>query len=281
MSDNQDQVEYWNGEVGQRWARRQRDLDAVFAPLTGVLFENAALKAGERVLDVGCGAGETALIAARRVGPAGSVVAADISAPMLAVARDRVATEAAGAAPIDWIEADAENDDLGAARFDHALSRFGVMFFADSKNAFTRLRHALVPGGRLTFLCWRGLEKNPWAAFPRDVIRPLIADFEAPAPDAPGPFRFADDARLREMLAVSGFIDIAIDSVERSLTLGPTPETAARFAAEMGPAARMLRDRDDALKERARDVLTEAFDERFAGGPVTLDASCWLVRATA
>lgn len=279
MPDNSEQIAYWNGEVGERWAARQRDLDAAFAPLTQALFEAAAPPPGASVLDIGCGAGETALIAARRVGPQGRVTGADISAPLLAVARERAAREPAGAAPVDWIEADAERHDLGAARFDHVLSRFGVMFFADSQAAFANLRRALAPGGRLTFLCWRAIEENPWVALPREAVLPLVPDFEPPPAEGPGPFRFADGAALKTMLSAAGFREIDVEPVSRELALGASPEEAARFVIELGPVSRLVRDRDDTLKARARDVLVRALADHARGGRVALGAACWLVTA--
>ncbi len=165
------QAEYWNGEVGARWARNQAVLDAVFAPLTEALFDRAALRGGESVLDIGCGSGATSLEAARRVGPEGAVTGADISAPLLAVARSRAEAET-GAAPIRFVEADVERADLGA--YGQALSRFGVMFFPDSARAFANIRRMLHPGGRLTFLCWRALPENLWVTVPREAVLPLL-----------------------------------------------------------------------------------------------------------
>lgn len=283
-----DQIAYWNGEVGRRWARHQRALDAVFAPLTEALFERAALRAGAGVLDIGCGAGETALIAANRLGSRGMVVAADVSAPMLAVAQGRVALEAAGGAPIQWIEADAETHDLGDARFEHALSRFGVMFFTDSQKAFANLRRALVPGGSATFLCWRRMEENAWISVPRDVVLPMIPDVEPPPADGPGPFRFAERERLETVLSGAGFRDVAIEPLDRQLVLGKSAhgssrdaaETAARFVVELGPVSRLLRDREPALRDRAFEAVAQTFAGHAEGGAVGLGAACWLVHAT-
>ena len=285
---NRDQAEYWNGEVGQRWARSQRALDAVFAPLTDALFERAALSLGADVLDIGCGAGETALIAARRLGESGHVTAADLSRPLLAVARERAAREPQGAAPIDWIEADAQSHDFGEACFGQALSRFGVMFFADSVAAFANIRRALTPGGRLTFLCWRAIEENPWVAVPFGVVLRLVPDFEPPPPDAPGPFRFAEREALLPVLDEAGFREVACESLDRALVLGRSSEGSARaaaaaaadFAVDLGPVSRLLREREPALREEARAAVMQEFAGRAAGGVVGLGAACWLVSAT-
>lgn len=185
---NKDQSDYWNGEVGQRWAAYHQALDAAFAPFTEALFAGAALDPGDRVLDIGCGAGDTALIAARRVGRSGRVTAADLSEPLLAVGRERAAREAPDAAPIEWLRADAQ-DHAFEPQFDHALSRFGVMFFEDSAAAFANIRRALVTGGRLRFLCWRSMAENQWVTLARDAVLPLLPEIEPrnrarPAPSA-------------------------------------------------------------------------------------------------
>lgn len=284
---NRDQAEYWNGEVGQRWAASQRVLDSVFAPLTRALFQHAALRAGSTILDIGCGAGETALIASRQVGPAGHVTALDLSAPLLAIARSRVPLEAPAGAPIDWIEADAQGYDLGDAHFEIALSRFGVMFFDDSRAAFANIRRSLVPGGRLVFLCWRSIAENAWVSVPREVVLRLVPDDTPLAPGAPGPFRFAEAETPVTLLASSGFRDIACEKLDRSLILGRSGDgsaqaaaaSAADLAVDLGPVSRLLRERDPALREGARAELTRTFLAHATAGAVSLGAACWLVSA--
>lgn len=279
------QRDYWNGEVGARWAGNQRAIDAVFAPLTVALFETAALRGDGPVLDIGCGAGDCAIQAARRLGARGRVVAADLSAPLLAIARERAAMEAPGSAPITCIDADAQTHDFGDAVFAQAISRFGVMFFEDSEAAFANIRSALVPGGRLTFLCWRRIEENPWIAVPRDLVLPLVPAPEVPAPEpapgeAPGPFRFAEPGVIRAILARAGFAGVAVEPLDRSLTLGRDAAEAAAFVLELGPVSRLLRDQPEALRAAARALVTQDFAARVTSGAVRLDAACWLVSAT-
>ena len=279
------QTEYWNGEVGQRWARNQAVLDAVFAPLTAALWPTADLSPGATVLDIGCGSGATTVIAAQALGPAGRVVAADLSEPLLAVARGRpVLPEAA---PIEWIAADAETQDLGAAVFDRAISRFGVMFFGDSRAAFANIRRALKPNGRLTFLCWQAMERNAWVTVPRATVLSLAPDAAPPDPEAPGPFRFADPEALKRLLEAAGFGHVAIDSVERELVLGQSSDGSARAAAEaaahvaveLGPVARLLREAEQQVRTAAREAVAEALLPHVRDGAVRLGAACWLVSA--
>lgn len=279
-NSNKEQIDYWNGEVGQRWAENHRALDAVFAPFTQALFEAADLRPGARVLDLGCGAGETALLAARRVGPQGRVTGADVSAPLLATAREREAAAPSGGAPVAWLRADVQTHAFDAP-FDHALSRFGVMFFDDSAAAFANIRRALTEGGRLSFLCWRAMDQNPWVAVPWATVLPLVPDAEPPPTDAPGPFRFAARETLLPILAGAGFRDIACEKLDRTMVVGETPAAAAAFVVTRGPVARMLREREPALQEAALRRVVDLFTAQSGAGPVELGAACWLVTARA
>ncbi|KQT07489.1 methyltransferase type 11 [Methylobacterium sp. Leaf399] len=285
MAETITQAEYWNGDAGRRWARNQRAIDTVFAPLTQALFAGAVLRPDSAVLDVGCGAGDCAIRAARDLGARGRVVAADVSAPLLAVARERAALDAPGGAPIAFVEADAQRHDFGGAVFERVISRFGVMFFEDSVAAFANLRRSLVPGGRLTFLCWRPLAQNAWIAVPLAVVQPLVPAPEPSPPGGPGPFRFADPDVIGDILAAAGFLDIGIEAIDRPLVLGlsgeaaagAAAEAAARFVLELGPVSRLLRDRDDDLRARAHAAVAADFSARAEAGAVTLGAACWLV----
>ena len=278
------QTEYWNGEVGTRWARNQAVLDAVFTPLTEALFDRAGMKPRATVLDIGCGSGATTLEAARRVGAAGRVTGADISAPLLAVARARVGGEALGAAPITFTEADVEQADLGA--FDAALSRFGVMFFPDSPRAFANIRRMLRPGGQLTFLCWRALPENLWVQVPREAVTPLLPEVPPPpAPDTPGPFRFADADALGALLRRAGFGTVTCEALDRDVVLGrgetdaEAAAAAAHVALNLGPSSHLVREAEPDLRARAETAVTEALRRHASGGTVGLRAACWLVQA--
>ncbi|MFH6781178.1 MULTISPECIES: class I SAM-dependent methyltransferase [Methylobacterium] len=270
------QVDYWNGDVGERWAAMQAELDRVFVPLTDALLAGAGLRPGERVLDIGCGCGETALLAAGRTGPSGAVAALDVSRPMLARARARASQDDRTAcAPIAWIEADAQTHAF-APDHDVALSRFGVMFFEDSRQAFANIRRGLRPGGRLAALCWRALPENAWVNVARNAVLGVVPEPEPSPPGAPGPFRFADGAALVELLARAGFAQAGVTPVDRAIEIGDDAEAATRFAVTVGPVSGLLRDLDAAMRERAVAAVRAAMPE---GGPVRLAAACWLVTA--
>jgi len=271
---NAAQAAYWNETVGPSWVALQDALDGQLRPLGLKAMEVLAPKPGERLIDVGCGCGDTSLELARRVGDAGAVLGADISAPMLAVARRRA--EAAGLAWARFAQADSQVEAFEPA--DGVFSRFGVMFFADPTAAFANLYKALKPGGRVAFVCWRPLAQNPWMTVPMAAVAPLLPEPLPPAPpDAPGPFAFADRDRLRGILAGAGFTDIAIEASDQKIGQGDV-EAATLIALNAGPVAAAARTYPD-LKHRIQAAVRVALAPYETPDGVRLDSSVWIVRA--
>jgi len=233
--DNAKQVADWNGSVGERWAVDQERTDRFTRPYGEAAIAAASVLPGEAVLDVGCGCGDTTLGVAALVGAQGRVVGADVSAPMLEVARKR----AAGLKNVTFLKADAATADLHGP-FDVLISRFGVMFFDDPIAAFTHLRHALKPVGRFAFVCWQTVAENPWAYLPAQAARKAIgADTTPTDPHAPGPFAFGDRERLKGILRAAGFDDLIIKGFEAPMYLGSSPRSAAEGVTRIGPASRI------------------------------------------
>ena len=279
MNDNADQVTYWNEVAGPKWVANQARLDRVFAPLTQALIAAAAFAPGERVLDVGCGCGETSLLAAEAVGPSGHVRAIDISIPMLDHAKARAAASASShRAPIAWLQADAMTHAF-TPDADLLMSRFGVMFFADPKAAFANLRRGLKPGARVVFMSWRPRAEVAWMQWPIDQLAALLPVPEVVA-GAPGPFGFADATATQAMLVAAGFEGVSAEPVDASLIIGeggdPVGDAMALFR-YTGPVATMLRDAEAARPEA--DALLEArVAAAVAGGKVALGGAVWLYR---
>jgi ubiquinone/menaquinone biosynthesis C-methylase UbiE len=201
---NADQIAYWNGPGGQRWADRQQAQDILLKPIADTLIDRAKPKAGERIIDVGCGSGATSIAFAQQVGSSGHVFGIDISGPMLARARASAPREL----PVDFALADATIYPFDPASFDLLASRFGVMFFAEPSRSFANMRKALRPSGRLAFACWREPRENPFFMAPLQAVYKHVPKLPQQGPEDPGPFSFASEARVHRILGEAGFTEL-------------------------------------------------------------------------
>ena len=274
-ADNRDQIAYWNEAAGATWAKLQSVLDRQVEPLGLEAIRRLDTRPGERILDLGCGCGQTSLELAAEVGPAGGVVAIDVSRPMLAVARSRA--RPIPAAAIEFREADAQIEPFAPANFDAAFSRFGVMFFADPVAAFANVRRALKPGGRLAFVCWRGLAENDWMRVPLEAASSVLPPPAPPDPRAPGPFAFADPARVHRILVDAGFPDPRIESFD-ALIGGTGLEETVKLLCRVGPLGAAMRERPELLPAAA-DAVRAALAPRVGSDGVRMRAAVWIVQA--
>ena len=277
MADNTQQIEYWNGPSGERWASLYDMTERSMSFITAALMPFAAAKSGERVLDIGCGCGSTTLLLEKAVGEGGAVSGVDISRPMLNVARER-AREAG--LSIAFNEADASTFAF-QPEFDLVFSRFGVMFFADPEAAFANIRKALKKGGRLAFVCWRALAENTWAARPIAVARDLLPPEQPVDPYAPGPFAFADADRLIGILTRAGFREAHADKLDTLMNMGATLDDAVGASVSIGPLARVAGDLDELTRARIRERVREALAAFKTPAGIAPPAACWLVGARA
>jgi SAM-dependent methyltransferase len=236
------QAEYWNSAGGQRWVAYQAVLDQRFEPLSDLLIERAAPGPGDALIDVGCGTGALAFRLAERTGPAGSVLAVDISELLLGVARRRGAEQGVG--NVRFLRADAQNHAFEPGGCDLLCSRLGVMFFSDPIAAFANLGRALRPGGRLAFACWAPLEANPWFAIPLEIGVGLLGPPEPQPPRAPGPLALSDRDYILAILRAAGFDDIEIDRAEAWLPGAPSVREEAELLCQLGPLARLITARE-------------------------------------
>ncbi|MEM6376369.1 MAG: class I SAM-dependent methyltransferase [Pseudomonadota bacterium] len=239
---NIEQAERWSGPSGETWVTQQPLFDTLMDPVLDLLMEHASLQVGDRVIDIGCGTGASLLRAARIVGPAGHVLGLDVSRPMLDLARRRAEALAYGSAAIDCVLGDAQVYPFAPTGFDHVISRFGVMFFGDPVAAFANIRKALRSNGRLSFVSWAGMARNPWF---RDPIEAATAVLGAPPlvdPRAPGPMAFSEPAYVQDILEVAGWSDITINTMDLHLTPPGTREEIVDFALREGPASRVMQE---------------------------------------
>ncbi|HUB74872.1 MAG TPA: class I SAM-dependent methyltransferase [Solirubrobacteraceae bacterium] len=212
---NESERRRWNDCAwAAAWPKRERLTTAV----TDVLLGRLGLRHGEKVLDVGTGGGVAALAAAEAVGD-GAVVGADISAPLIELARGR--GEERGASNVSFVVADVQHETAPGGPFDAALSQFGVMFFEEPETAFANIRRHLVSGGRLAFACWGAPDLNPWFPAPALALAGIVPPPPPPPPgkSATHPFSLSDPQRTAAILQASGWRDVASSSHELVVTV--------------------------------------------------------------
>jgi SAM-dependent methyltransferase len=265
-----DQRTYWNSEAGETWAKEATRLEAMLAPIGDAVIEALAPQPGERVLDVGCGAGANS----RALAALGcAVTGVDVSAPLLDVAK------AKGGGPA-YLLADAGADALPGP-FEALYSRFGVMFFADPVAAFAHLRGAMVPGGRMAFVCWRSMLDNDWAREPLAAALPFLTTPPQPGdPHAPGPFAFADGARTQGILKTAGWREVSVEPLTLPYRVGVDADDALSLMLKIGPLGKLLREQPEAVAGTL-PALKALIAEHTGPEGVVFTAQCWVVRGVA
>ena len=273
---NVEMARYWTEDAGPSWVRSEETFDLMLAPYNASLLDALALQPGERVLEVGCGFGSTALAA---IATGALVHGVDISPPMIERARARSAEVGAGAT---FAVADAQEEPLGGP-YDAVMSRFGVMFFADPVRAFANVVAAMRPDGRLAFVCWQPLDRNPWMTGPTTVLRGLMDDPPPAAPVVAGPFAFGDTAYVALVLADAGWQSPTFTSIDIEIRMGGNDGVpgAVNQALDSSMARALLARGDADLRERATAVLTDEFSAIAIDGVVRFPAAVWLVTARA
>jgi SAM-dependent methyltransferase len=236
-------------------------------------LDAAAIAAGERVLDVGCGTGQTTRDAARRCNP-GLALGVDLSSAMLEYARRRATVEGLG--NVAFEQADAQVHPFEPASFDVAISRTGSIFFGDLVGGHANIARALRPGGRLVLLAWQEIPRQEWF---RHFTAALAAGRAPAAPpsDAPGPFSLADPDRINAVLAAAGYRDIELDGLAAGMWFGTDPDDAFQFV--LGFLGWMLNGLDDARRADALDSLRSTLAAHHTPEGVMYDSAAWLIRA--
>ena len=276
---NADQAEFWSDGAGLDWVTFENQLDALFAGANAALIDTAQPKSGQSILDIGCGTGATTRDFAQAVGPDGSVLGLDISNSMLAQARTSAAAQ--GLTNASFTCADAQTSPLDAARYNHIVSRFGVMFFADPVAAFTNLYSSLATGGQLTMACWGPFKENPWFTIPRRIATDLLGSPPSVDPRDPGPFAFADADYVLEILTNAGFTAPSVITQDIPLVLPGDAENAAELSSYIGPANSVIRAQDGTASDKANIVAAtktklQAFE---INGTVTVPAKIHIYTA--
>jgi SAM-dependent methyltransferase len=252
------------------------DYDAELRPHNELFRAAARVGSRDRVLDVGCGAGQSTREAARAA-VAGSVVGVDLSAPMLE--RARQLSDDQKLTNITYQQADAQVHRFPSAHFDLCISRFGAMFFADPVAAFTNIGRALRPGARLVLLVWQDRDRNEWASA---IRRSLTAATAAPArpTGGPGPFSLADPAVTQGILAAAGFTRAGFTDVHEPVFYGPDTATAFDNVLRLREYKDLLATLDTSTAEQARTRLRATLAAHNTGSGVYFDSRAWIITST-
>jgi SAM-dependent methyltransferase len=250
------------------WAEAYELIDLQLSPLGLRAIEALGLRSGDSVLDIGCGAGQTLLQLAERVGIEGQVIGVDVAPLLLEIAARR--TEALS--QVRLIQADAQSLDLPSRSTDAVFSRFGVMTFADPVAAFANFRRILRPSGVLAFTCWRSLQENEL-----DYLPLSAAGLQVPIDESP--FSFADPECIRGTLAAAGFSEIVVQPHDEKVSSGDL-DAMTSVLLKVGPLGKIVRE-NPALRATAEPRLRAALAALGDPSRVQLSASVWIVTARA
>lgn len=250
------------------WAEAYELIDLQLSPLGLRAIEALGLGSGDIVLDIGCGAGQTLLQLAERVGTEGQVIGVDVAPLLLEIARHR--TERLSQSRL--IQADAQTLELPSESADAVFSRFGVMSFNDPVAAFANFRRILRPSGALAFACWRSLQENEL-----DHLPLLAAGFQSAADESP--FSFADPEHIRRTLQAAGFSDIVIHTHDEKVSAGDL-DAMTWLLLKVGPLGKIVRE-NPALRASVEPPLREALAALGDPSRVQLLAAVWIVTARA
>jgi SAM-dependent methyltransferase len=273
---NAEQAQLWDGDEGDHWVSHQARYDSMTSIFTERLLAAAALEDGDRVLDIGCGCGQTTRLAARHT-PGGFALGIDLSTVML----DRARTEAhdEGITNARFDRGDAQIYPFEPGAFDVAISRFGVMFFDDPVAAFTNIRNAVRAGGWITFLAWQDLVRNEWITIPATAALAHVPMPELDTPDAPGPFSLADANRITHTLEQAGYDEITITPIEAPMPLGSDVNDVVSFMAGTDIARTLLAQVDPPTAAKALDAVRDVLRSHEGPDGIALGGAAWLVAA--
>lgn len=273
---NTEQAQEWNTTEGEHWVAHQARYDRILGGYGERLLDAADIGEADVVLDIGCGCGDTTRAAARRA-TAGSALGVDLSGPMLERARATAAEQQLG--NVTFERADAQVHGFEPGRFTRAISRFGVMFFADPVAAFTNVAGTLRPGSRVAFTCWRDVTENEYLMVPAAAALEFVELPDWGDDSQPGPYSLANPDRIRSVLGDAGLTDVAIDPLDLPIHLGADVADTVSLILDTGMAKELLATADDDTIAKATQAISNALTPFETSDGVVLGSAAWLVTA--
>jgi ubiquinone/menaquinone biosynthesis C-methylase UbiE len=274
-------VRFWNDVLAPKFIRFKHILVDGLSHHSEAVFPTLPVREGDRVLDVGCGFGDTALKLAARVGPTGSVVGIDCCDAFLDYARAQVRMR--NLDNVTFVRGDAEIA-LPTNQFDFVFARFGTMFFANPVAGLRNMRRALKPGGRMVHIVWRERKDNPWLSMAKDVVlRFLPPPGDEAQTCGPGPFSMSDEGVVRGMMKSAGYEKVELRRVDAPVLVGKDVKDAIAFQLAIGPAGEVFREAGAEAERKRADIeaaLEEAINrQKIAANGIVMDSSSWVISA--
>lgn len=272
---NRGQAKMWDGPEGINWKKNEEKFNAAVRRQHAILMKKAGISENTRVLDIGCGCGQTTLEAAHSA-TSGCVLGIDLSAPMLDQARQK--RDAEGITNARFVQGDAQIFPFEEESYDTAISRYGVMFFADPAAAFRNIAAALTPEGRMVFLVWQALSQNEWLSL---IARKLDRNgiLASAPPGTPNPFALEDPARIREVFTAAGLQDIEVEDVREPVFLGKDTAEAVGLIRLLPIARQTLSEMDEDSKKDALDRLGNELSHHQMKDGISLGSASWVITA--
>jgi len=274
-------VEFWNTVLAEKFIRFRHILVGGLTRHSEAIFPMLPVREGDRILDVGCGFGDTAIKFARMVGPKGEVIGIDCCDDFLEIAQKDA--DETGLKNLRFMRGDAEIA-LPRDDFDFVFARFGTMFFANPVAGMRNMRRALKPGGRMVHIVWRNRADNPWLSMAKDVVLRYLPE---PGADAvtcgPGPFSMSNEATVTAMMKTAGYEDIEFRRVDAPVLVGNDVADAIAFQLAIGPAGEVFREAGAVAEERRPQIetaLSEAIaSQKMASEGIVMESSSWVISA--
>jgi ubiquinone/menaquinone biosynthesis C-methylase UbiE len=283
FENNNEAIEAWNTVLFDKFSRFRETVTRGLAIHGHALLDRHPVRPGSRVVDVGCGFGDTTLDIARRLGDGG--VATGVDAAVRFIESARRDAEAQGVKNARFLVADVEREQLGGP-YDRAYARFGTMFFASPVAALRNVRRSLEPGSLLTMAVWRRKDENPWLY---DVEQRVLQIVQPPEKTeevtcGPGPFSMANPDVTSAQLKAAGFDRIGFERFDGEILVGESVDDALEVAMALGPAGEILRLAGAEAEKHKPEVvaaLRELLGTKARDGKIYGQSSSWLVTARA
>ena len=280
--EDSDFVQFWNTVLAPKFIKFKHILVDGLTQHSEAVFPNLPVKTGDRVLDVGCGFGDTAIQLAQRVGPTGEVVGVDCCDAFLEYAENDARSR--GVENISFARADAEIA-LPTEEFDFVFARFGTMFFANPVAGLRNMRKALKPGGKMVHIVWRNRADNPWLSMAKDVVLEFLPQ---PGEDAltcgPGPFSMSNKETVSLMMKSAGYENVDLTRVDAPVLVGKDVRDAIAFQLAIGPAGEVFREAGEeaeAKREQIESAMADAINkQKVSTDGIVMDSSSWVITAT-